>query len=210
MCKDYMPQCELSEDVRLFLAETGAEISINPANSQPETPEFKKAWSFLEEKMQEAALKKERCSQLGSTQQPEPTVVHVQVSAYTDVHIVTGRINHATHWSRLDFIMLPEKFHDNFCVVSASIKRDGQTYCWLNERLRNNRRLALFAAKTDAENLWRIPDHFLTDPEIVLAAMEHGLHGKSVHEMLKWLSPDRQQKVKDILSTAGLLETVDK
>jgi hypothetical protein len=207
ICNRYMPQCGLHDEVRLFLAETGAEISINPANSQHETPEFKEAWSFLRLKMLEAALKQERCSQLGSNEQPELTVVHVQVSTYSDFHFTLGRINTSKDWNLHDFNGLPEKKRDNFCVARASIKRDGKTYAYVNDHLLNNRKLALLAVTTDASNLLWVPRHFLTDPEIVLAAMKHGRCGRSVHEIFKrFIRNKDQQQVKDIVLSAGILD----
>ena len=209
-----MPKCGLSDEVRLFLTETGAEISVNPANKNHDTPEFKKAWSFLRVKMLEAALKHELCSQLGSSQlgssqlgssqQPEPTVVHVQVSTYSDVHFTLGRINRSLSWSLLDFERLSESLRNNFCVVYASIERDARIYWWLSYKMRNDRRLALAAATKDASCLRSVPAFLQTDPEIVLAAMKHGMQGRSICDILKWLPNDTQQKVKDIVASAGL------
>ena len=204
-----MPKCGLYDEVRLFLTETGAEISVNPAHKNHDTPEFKKAWSFLRVKMLEAALKKscsqQGSSQLGSSQQPEPTVVHVQVSTYSDVHFTLGRINRSLRWSPLDFERLSESLRNNFCVVYASIERDAIIYMWLSYKMRHDRRLALAAATKDAACLRSVPAFLQTDPEIVLAAMKHGMQGRSICDILKWLPNDTQQKVKDIVASAGLL-----
>ncbi len=160
--------CHGSASVRMFLAETGAEISQDPALGD-KTPGFKDAWKSLWLSMLRAVLQHHE-SLKGSLEKPSaPLIVRVQVSKYSLSRFAIGKINDDSMWNEYNYKQLDKECQNNPAVAYASVCRNCNTYVALNTELRSSRKIALEAVQKKPSLISWCP---LYDKAFILAAVQ--------------------------------------
>ena len=156
-----------SRSIQMFLAETGAEMSLDPSNV--EQPGFKDVWKSLRLKMLNAVLDYESSNHNLATPRAT-TIVHVQVSKYSMSRFALGIIRRSSYWDYRTFQQLDPEVQTNTNVAYESVCRNIETYLALNSDLKQNRKIALAAVQKKASLMTLCP--LRTDKYFILEAMQ--------------------------------------